>query len=598
MRLVRLYSDQPQLFLPIEFNGGISAVLAEIRIPENRELDTHNLGKTTVGALIDFCLLKGKDSKFFLFKHEDLFKSFVFFLEIELPDGSFLTIRRPVVPGSKIDFLRREASVEDAAAVPDAEWDHREVPFDRAVNLLNGMLSIDVLRPWAFRKLVGYLIRTQQDYRDVFQLGKFSGKHREWKPFVAHLLGADSGSITKLYDKGAELEESETQLQVLTREWGPDDSDPSLLDGLLASARRRIAAKEKALGAFNFRGEDERTIADVVDELDDRIVTLNDELYQLRQLAKRINDSLEQRKITFNPDSAGKLFAEAGIVFDGQLKKDYKQLIEFNRAITEERRTELLAQRKEAQSAIGVTEAELVELNEKRSESLAFLRETDSVEKYKQTARELSKIQAEVAVLEQRREAASRLTELRRKVRATSQELGQLQTLVEEELEQLSQDEAGRFGEIRRHFADVIAAVLDEQAVLSMTLNKKGGVEFRAEMMGPAGAVTSGDRGTSYRKLLCIAFDLAILRSYLDVSFPRFVYLDGALEQLEPRTRGNLIEVFREYAGAGIQPIISLLSSDLPDGLGESPRTLSTQDIVLTLHDAGDDGLLFKMPPW
>ncbi len=258
----------------------------------------------------------------------------------------------------------------------------------------------------------------------------------------------------------------------------------------------------------------------------------------------------------------------------------------------------LLAQRKEAQSAIGVTEAELVELNEKRSESLAFLRETDSVEKYKQTARELSKIQAEVAVLEQRREAASRLTELRRKVRATSQELGQLQTLVEEELEQLSQDEAGRFGEIRRHFADVIAAVLDEQAVLSMTLNKKGGVEFRAEMMGPAGAVTSGDRGTSYRKLLCIAFDLAILRSYLDVSFPRFVYLDGALEQLEPRTRGNLIEVFREYAGAGIQPIISLLSSDLPDGLGESPRTLSTQDIVLTLHDAGDDGLLFKMPPW
>jgi uncharacterized protein YydD (DUF2326 family) len=598
MRLARLYSDQPHLFLPIKFNDGLSAVLAEIRIPENRELHTHNLGKTTVGALIDFCLLKGKDSKFFLFKHEDLFKSFAFFLEIELPDRSFLTIRRPVVPGSKIDFLRSEASVEDAAVVPEGEWDHRDVPFDRALNLLNGMLSIDVLRPWGFRKLVGYLIRTQQDYRDVFQLGKFSGKHREWKPFVAHLLGADSGSITKLYDKGAELEESETQLQVLTREWGPDDSDPSLLDGLIASARRRIATKEKALNAFNFRGEDERTIADVVDELDDRIVTLNDELYQLRQLSKRIDDSLEQRKITFNPDAAGKLFAEAGVVFDGQLKKDYKQLIEFNRAITEERRTELLTQRAEAKDAIETTEAELVGLNEKRSESLAFLRETDSVEKYKQTSRELSKIQAELAVLEQRREAASSLSELRRKVRATSQEFDELQTLVEDELEQLSQDEAGRFAEIRRHFADVIAAVIDEEAVLSMTLNKKGGVEFRAELMGASGAATSGDKGTSYRKLLCIAFDLAILRAYLDVSFPRFVYLDGALEQLEPRTRGNLIEVFREYAGVGIQPVISLLNSDLPDGLGQSPRTLSTDDIVLTLHDEGEGGLLFKMPSW
>ncbi len=598
MRLVRLYSDQPQQFLPIEFNAGLSAILAEIRIPENRELHTHNLGKTTVGALIDFCLLKGKDPKFFLFKHEDLFKSFAFFLEVELPDQSFLTIRRRVVPGSKIDFLRGDVSVENAAVVPEEDWDHRDVPFDRALNLLNGMLSIDALRPWGFRKLVGYLIRTQQDYQDVFQLGKFSGKHQEWKPFVAHLLGADSGSITKLYDKRGELEQSETELQVLTREWGPDDSDPSLLDGLIASARRRIAAKEKTLNAFNFRGEDEQTIADVVDQLDDRIVTLNDDFYQLRQLSKRIDDSLEQRKITFDPDAATKLFAEAGIVFDGQLKKDYKQLIEFNRAITEERRTELIKQRGEAEEAIGVIEAELAELNGKRSESLAFLRETDTLEKYKQTSRELSKLQAELAVLEQRREAASSLSELRRKVRALSQEFDQLQTLVEDELEQLSQDEDGRFGEIRRYFADIIAAVIGEQAVLSMTLNKKGGVEFRAELMGTSGAATSGDKGTSYRKLLCIAFDLAILRAYRDVSFPRFVYLDGALEQLEPRTRGNLIEIFREYAGVGIQPVISLLDSDLPDGLGQNPRTLSADDIVLTLHDEGEDGLLFKMPSW
>jgi uncharacterized protein YydD (DUF2326 family) len=394
MRLVRLYSDQPDRFLPIEFNDGLSAILAEIRVRENRDLHTHNLGKTTIGSLIDFCLIKGKDAKFFLFKHEDVFKSFAFFLEIELPDHSFLTIRRAVVPGSKIDFLRSDASVEDAAVVPEEDWDHRDVPFDRARNLLDGMLGINALRPWGFRKLVGYLVRTQQDYQDVFQLGKFSGKHQDWKPFVAHLLGADSGSIAKLYDKSAERDQAQAELGVLTREWGPDDSDPSLLDGLIASARRRIAAKGKTLDAFNFRGEDQRTIADVVDELDDRIVALNDELYQQRQLSKRIDDSLEQRKITFDPDTAGKLFAEAGVVFDGQLKKDYKQLIEFNRAITEERRTELIKQRADAEEAIGRVETELAELNDRRSESLAFLRETDSLEKYKQTSRELSKLQS------------------------------------------------------------------------------------------------------------------------------------------------------------------------------------------------------------
>ena len=82
------------------------------------------------------------------------------------------------------------------------------------------------------------------------------------------------------------------------------------------------------------------------------------------------------------------------------------------------------------------------------------------------------------------------------------------------------------------------------------------------------------------------------------MSFPRFVYLDGALEQLAPRKRENLIEVFREYAQAGLQPIISLIDSDLPAELSEDAQTLSPEEVVLTLHDQGEDGLLFKMSSW
>src|SRR5690606_7009251 len=118
------------------------------------------------------------------------------------------------------------------------------------------------------------------------------------------------------------------------------------------------------------------------------------------------------------------------------------------------------------------------------------------------------------------------------------------------------------------------------------------------EFIGSAGIATSGDKGTSYRKLLCIAFDLALLRTYLDVPFPRFVYHDGALEQLEPRKREKLIGVFRQYSAMGLQPIISLLDSDLPLPLGAGPQTLMPEDVVLTLHDEGDDGRLFKMPSW
>ncbi|MBU2357887.1 MAG: hypothetical protein KKB02_02985 [Alphaproteobacteria bacterium] len=71
-------------------------VLAEIRLPENKSKSSHNLGKSTLARVIDFCLLGGISNEHFLKKRNDLFAEFVFFLELELLDGSFLTIRRAV----------------------------------------------------------------------------------------------------------------------------------------------------------------------------------------------------------------------------------------------------------------------------------------------------------------------------------------------------------------------------------------------------------------------------------------------------------------------------------------------------------------------
>jgi len=57
MKLSKLYCNKPDLFGPINFQSGLNVVLAEIRLPENRNKDTHNLGKTTLGRMIDFCFL-------------------------------------------------------------------------------------------------------------------------------------------------------------------------------------------------------------------------------------------------------------------------------------------------------------------------------------------------------------------------------------------------------------------------------------------------------------------------------------------------------------------------------------------------------------
>jgi uncharacterized protein YydD (DUF2326 family) len=598
MKLKRLYSNKSELFRPVEFNSGLSAVYAEIRLPENRDRDTHNLGKSIFGELIDFCLLKGKDSKYFLYRHEERFADFIFFLELELGSNEFLTIRRPVDPGSKIDFQRSSASMADATDIAPEDWEHSEVPLKRANTMLKGILGFTAVQPWGLRQLVGYLIRSQQDYQEIFQLKKFSGKHREWKPFVAHLLGLPAQPVIDLYDKRDEKEKLAERLREVNQEWGDEDSDLSLLDALISAKRREVSTKKKAMSAFNFADEDRETIARLVDDTEARIVALNEEAYRLAQLVARLDESLLEHDVSFAPKAASKLFEEAGAAFDGHIRKDFEQLISFNRAITKERRDALEKQRGDARTRTEEINGELRVLNEERQRSLEFLRESDDLAKYKELAQELATAQGELSTLEAKREAASKISELRRDQRSLDKEFGALQNEVEDAITAASGDPTSRFEAIRSYFSEIVAEVLGESAVLGISMNEQGGIEFPAEFVNPSGIATSEDRGNSYRKLLCIAFDLAIIRAYLDEEFPRFVYLDGALEALDRRKKEKLIGVFREYASLGLQPIVSLLDGDLPAPLGESDLTLSEQDIVLFLNDEGDDGRLFKMPRW
>lgn len=598
MKLRRLYTNKPAIFEPLVFNDALSVVLAEIRVPANRLLDTHNLGKTTVGELIDFCLLKGKSNTFFLFKHEERFQEFTFYLEIELDDGSFLTIGRAVDPGTRVDFLHSDEPVSDATRMTVTEWDHTGLPFGRSRLLLDGYLRLGILRPWGFRKLVGYLIRSQADYLDVFQLGKFSGKHQDWKPFVAHMLGMESEPVNSLYAKREELDQARTHLNSLAQEWGDDAADPSVLDGLISVKRRDVEAREATLDSFNFADADSRITADVVEDVEARMSGLNEEKYRLSQLMSRIADSLEQSKVIFRPSDAEKLFAEAGVTLGEQIKRNFDQLVAFNRAITQERRESLQRQSAEARKRLEEVDSELDSLNESRAQSLAFLRESEGLTKYKTLSRNLAELRSDLISLESRRQAAARLIELRREVRTLSEEYGHIETTVEEEIESLSQDEESRFGRMRRYFTEIIFDVLGQNAILAIKMNSAGGIDFSAEFIGESGTATSDDKGTSYKKLLCIAFDLALLRTYLDVPFPRFVYHDGALEQLEPRKRESLMKVFRDYAELGIQPVISALDSDLPTPGGLSKDAIGEGDVVARLHDEGDTGRLFKMPPW
>ena len=598
MKLSRLYSNQPERFEPVDFVPSLNVVVAEIRLPENRDKDTHNLGKTTLGRLLDFAFLAKRDSKFFLFKHLDLFKDFVFFLEVELVDGSYLTIRRGVEEATKVSFKKHQASHQDFTTFPASGWDHLDMPFDRAKELLDGLLDWRMLKPWSYRKGLGYLLRSQDDFRDVFHLRKFASTHADWKPFLAHILGFDAQLITLHYKKEDELAKKQSKAQTIKNELGGSIEDISKIEGILLLKQKEAEKKQKLLDAFDFRAQDKDQTKQLVDDIDERIAVLNSERYSLNQNRKKILASLEEDQILFNPDEAQRLFEEAGVLFQGQIKKDFQQLIAFNRAITDERRVYLQEDRAEIESELKRVNAELNILGKRRSDILSFLSGTDVFSKYKQVSDEMVTLRADIASLEQQRGFLHRLQELRTDIRGLVEERGNLQTQIEANVEKQNSDKTSLFSAIRLFFSEIVEDVVDRKALLSVSPNKDGHLEFRAEILDESGNATSADMGHTYRKLLCIAFDMAVLRAHLDDHFPRFVYHDGVFESLDDRKKENLLTVIRRYSELGIQAIITLIDSDLPARTEGENSVFDESEIVLRLHDESDQGRLFKMKTW
>lgn len=597
MKLSRLYSNKPDLFDPVEFVQGMNVVMAEIRLPENRSKDTHNLGKTTLGRLLDFGFLAKRDPKFFLFKHSDLFKEIIFFLEIELEDASFVTIRRSVKEATKISFKRHQAGHQDLSGLALTDWDHVNMPFERARELLDGVLDWRAIKPWAYRKGLGYLLRSQDDFRDVFHLRKFAAAHSDWKPFLAHVLGFDAQLIVEHYEKEEQLSKKQAIAQTIKNELGGSIEDISKIEGILLLKQKEAEKKQTLLDAFDFRTQDKDSTKQLVDDIDVKIASLNAERYSYNQTKKKIISSLEEDQILFNPDEAQRLFEEAGVLFKGQIKKDFQQLIDFNRAITDERRGYLQEEREEVEAELKRINAELNFLGKKRSEMLSFLSETDIFGKYKQVSDEMVILRADITSLERQRGFLHRLQELRKEIRALTEERGNLQAQIEANVEKQNSDQDSLFSAIRVFFNEIVEEVIDRKALLSVSPNQLGHLEFKAEILDESGNATSADLGHTYRKLLCIAFDLAVLRAHLDEKYPRFVYHDGVFESLDDRKKENLLAIIRRYAELGLQPIITLIDSDLPVRAGDQP-VFSSDEIVITLHDEGEKGRIFKMRAW
>ena len=593
MKLSRLYSNRPTIFGPINFRDGLNVVVADIRHPKEDDKFGHNLGKTLLIKIIDFGLLGGvKDGHIFK-RHPELFAEFVFFLEVQLPSGNYVTIRRSAAEPSKIAFKRHDASGQDFNNLPEAEWDHWRESFDKAVGILDSYLAFTSIKPWTFRKGLGYFLRGQDDWGDVFQLSKFgAGRHIYWKPYLGRVLGFNDNILEEKYKADATKTSLNQQRSELQSEVNFKPADFDKLQASITVKRDEVERKLRALDDFDFHAEETGMVRSVADQIEVEIADLNQRLYNARHDLAQIERHLTD-DIHFDLEDVKRVFNEAQVTFPAQLARDYEDLVEFNRRILIERRSNLAQRADELRTEVAKIEAANASLGAKRRDILRVLGGSDSLQKFKELQRSLDEDRASIAIMEAKAAKLQELISVHDDIRANKSKIDQLTA----EIGQMVNKGNARYKSIQLVFSRIIKDVLHRTALLYLTQNGEGNLDLHAEFTdADTDLETDEARGTTFRQLLCIAFDLAVLISYADESFFHFVYHDGGLERLQAKLKVAMLQTIRQTCEEHhIQYILTCLSEDIPQTEAFAKVRPTESEIILSLHDGGEAGRLFRM---
>jgi len=586
MKLSKLYSNKD--FINISFNEGFNVIQAEITDKSNKNRDTHNLGKTLLISVIDFVLLKSINQKEKYFLTKGGFEGQIFYLEIKLNSGKYLIIRREIDNPTKISFKLNDFKLD--GFVLNLNWDEENISFDKAKSLLNSYLNFNIIPNWSYRKSINYFLRTQHDFRDVFKLDKFKSKDKDWKPFMFDLLGFHGKIIQQKYDFEEKNKLLLNKLKTLQQEANININDKDKIQGFLEIKKNDKNKIERFIDNFNFYSIDKEKTLELVEIIDLKLQTLNTQRYNLSYELKKIEESLKHKSNVVDINRLKELFQDIKLYFPDNLTKDFEDLILFNKSIAEERMKYLKENLDLIKNELTQIDKDIIQFEKEKEEKLHYLTEKDVYEKFKENQRFLSKIEADIILLEEKLKIIDNTQIIQEEIEKNSSKINQLIKETKKEIDNQ------KHSNLRKTFNDIIEKILNTNALISLKQNTEGNIEFEANIQNPVSlSITEEDYGNSYRKLMCIAFDLSLLINFSNESFYRFAYHDGALEGLDNRKKINFLELIRKICNQNkLQYIFTLIDSDLPKDENDNFIYFDNNEISLKLHDKDDTGKLFQ----
>lgn len=585
MKISKIYANKSE-FTPISFLDGFNVVYGDVVAAPSRiegKPHEHNIGKTSLVRLIDFMLLKQLSKKSIFVKYQDRFVGWVFYMEIKLNDGTYVTVKRSTDQNTKISLKKHFAPNQDFS--DEKEWDHTDLSLHsqmddvNPVKILNDYLSFDVLPNYNYRKTLGYFLRDQEGYRDVFEIDKFAKSvHSEWKPMLFELLGFDPKNLSQKYILDSHKKDDERYINRLQADQESDEV--YRIRAAIEAKRRERDEVKKKVDSFNFYEQEQGINIDLVQNTEVEIANLNKKEYGLNYEIEQIQESLDSAAdSTVDFDEIKQLFEESKIYFPDNLAQDYESVVLFAQQVTVERNKYLLDELRDAQVSLRDVRERLALLNIERSKALSLLGEKDTFVKYKVYQNELVALESGIAKFEAQLQNAETIESYSASVESTKDEIKDVAEKIREQLDNGN----GDYRDITILFQSLFKSVMGYTALLVVQPNSSNNVDFTTEVLNSAQMLTGQGDGHTANKALCAAFVMAILGHYSKRSFFKFTYLDGVLESWGGNPKESFLELARVYAKQyDIQLIISVIKSDVPAAFEftdqEIRRTLSEND--------------------
>lgn len=536
MKLSKIYSDNKN-FKSIIFNETVNFILS----------DDHSVGKSTLFNLIDFCLLKS--SKGFLSREQ--FSDFTFYLEVELNTNKYLTIKRPVSGSSniKVKILDHKDMLLDTET------------FDKTGGVSSVKAFIEDEIGFClndYRQYVTYFLRDQDNQSDIFRLNKYiRQKDIYYKPIISNLLGIDGEKIRRKYELDNEIEEIEKEIILKENDLGNYRTKESIIEEI-SVYEKQLSEKEHLYNDFDFYLSEKNISKELIDNIEAEVSLLNQERNSLNREINYINQSLEEEIAIEKEDIEG-LFQEMEILFPADLKNNYDSVISFNKQIIEERKEVFKENKKEFLAQIENIEKELFSLNDQRSSILSVLKNTDTMDKFKELEKEVINFKTKIEVHKARLTIFDDIAEKKRELKSKKDEL----IIIIEENKQIIISPF--ITQIKNNLIKYGKIVFNKELAFSIGFNTSDNIDFDLKVEDSHGFDNALDEGHTIKKLLCFVFAASLAEAYKDKQFIKFVGFDSPFDGDKNTYQNGVYTAIKELKSKNIQTIITTVTDVVKD---------------------------------